>query len=266
MGFSVAKVHGLAVRRAACNGHRAAGFTLVELLVVIGVITLLISILLPAVSLARRSANQAKCASNLRQWAMALNIYMQQYNGWLPRRGQGKFPTQQLQFGDDWFNALPTLLGQETYQELVLAHRMPQVGDSSIWICPDLYGTPNQFGNLFGYGMNMALSVRNTMQPDRLSQVGLDSTLVFMADGPAGFCSTVPFVSTPAAPAPFNPVPRHKGRVNIAFIDGHVMAYDGKYVGCNIAGDPLHPDACNQPDVTWYWYVPGPAPAPWPGP
>jgi len=54
-----------------------------------------------------------------------------------------------------------------------------------------------------------------------------------MADGPAGYCSTVPFVATPAAPAAFNPVPRHNGKVNIAFLDGHVSAYDGKYVGAN---------------------------------
>jgi prepilin-type processing-associated H-X9-DG protein len=114
--------------------------------------------------------------------------------------------------------------------------------------------------------MNMALSVRETAQPDRIDKVGPTATIVFMADGPAGYCSTVPFVSTAAAPALFNPAARHNKKLNIAFLDGHVMAYDGTYVGCGILGDLTHKDACNRNDVRWYWYVPGPAPAPWPGP
>lgn len=75
---------GRALRRRYCGG-----FTLVELLVVIGIIAVLLGILIPTLGRAREQANRAACSSNLRTLAEAFIMYTNENKGWLPATGMG---------------------------------------------------------------------------------------------------------------------------------------------------------------------------------
>ncbi len=75
------------------NGNRCGAFTLVELLVVIGIIGILIGLLLPAFQRARVQARDLACASNVRQITSSLLIYATEHRGLLPpaeRAGDGR--------------------------------------------------------------------------------------------------------------------------------------------------------------------------------
>jgi len=221
-------------------------FSLIELLSVLAILGLLTAVLMPSLSGARRTASSTACQANLRQWAAATGMYAQQNDGFLPRRGQGAQPTTMIVRSEDWFNALPPLLGQPTYLDLFNQGGVVRPGTRSVWMCP----TAVDYDGIhyFAYGMNMRLSIWMTAQPDKIDRVAPTSVQVLFADGPGRFCSIFP------SPQPFSPDPRHDRRLNIAFLDGHVASFQGDYAGCGV-GDLKRPDL--------RWDVPN---SPWEGP
>jgi len=93
---------------------QSAGFTLVELLVVIGIIALLISVLLPALNKARAASKTTVCLSNLRQMGQGWNIYLSENKARLPHyiwssaQGGGRTGTdlQEFVWHSYWFGIL----------------------------------------------------------------------------------------------------------------------------------------------------------------
>lgn len=71
--------------------RKKTGFTLIELLVVVSVVTLLMSLLLPALQKARKQARAVVCRAHLKQWGTVLALYAQDNEGLIPR---------------DWFHAI----------------------------------------------------------------------------------------------------------------------------------------------------------------
>jgi prepilin-type N-terminal cleavage/methylation domain-containing protein len=80
----------------------AGGFTLVELLVVIGIIAVLIGILLPVLSKARAQANRAVCLSNIRQLGVSILMYCNDNDGWFPTSAAAADGLVYMHYPDDW--------------------------------------------------------------------------------------------------------------------------------------------------------------------
>jgi len=85
--------------------QRCGGFTLIELLVVIAIIAILASLLLPVMAKAKGKAHSVSCISNLRQIGLAMNMYAEDANGYLPG-------TAHSSLSNSWVFSLASYVGK----------------------------------------------------------------------------------------------------------------------------------------------------------
>src|SRR4051794_32112589 len=160
------------IRRFRAPMAREHGFTLVELLVVIGIIAVLIGILMPALGKARKSANAVACMSNLRQLTIAMISYADGNKGFT-------MPFDETP-GCYWHHRLAPYLGDKRYAgDADAAEKIM----SRVMLCPEAtrmdslqWGSAStawHYSNGEGvgaYGLNLWLLPKNTayqMQPER---------------------------------------------------------------------------------------------------
>jgi prepilin-type N-terminal cleavage/methylation domain-containing protein len=222
------------------------GFTLLELLITVAVIAVLTALLLPALARAKDKSKALQCISNQRQWGLAMRMYADDFDDYLPRRGQGVQTLALINRPSDWFNALPPYFNKPPYEDLMADGKRPTAGAHDVFVCPD---TTDPGGLYFlPYGMNMNLSTWNLPEPTKFSAVIQPDLAVAIGEGPGPYASTYPSIQA------YSIVARHAGRINLLFLGGEVLAFAGTYVGCSV-GDP------GRPDVRWLTGTPSDAQA-----
>lgn len=200
--------------------HRA--FTLIELIVTIGIIVLLASLLLPMAKTWNAGAQTVACSGNLRQMFLYLDAYARENNGVYPA-------VSDATTGNSWWLTLQNYINTPS--------QVVGIRKKTIFLCPASLRTyPGQVARRT-YGMNCeglkndhgVLDWRTPIRP--ISQSKLSRTL-FIADtcnGPANNGDGIQYFRAASSPMFADVVEaRHSGRANALFLDGHIEPIDPK--------------------------------------
>ena len=156
-------------------------FTLIELLVVISIISLLIAVLLPALSSARKTSQAIACASNLRQISLGGMAYSNDFDGYYPEvgaAGGGVWP--RISFFNWWVAHFMVYTGQATYSDASKSWSTTE----GVWDCPSNPQTrcSNGASGNYVYNMEMGWSFRPSDPLGRPSLWHHTSDIIYLAD------------------------------------------------------------------------------------
>jgi prepilin-type N-terminal cleavage/methylation domain-containing protein/prepilin-type processing-associated H-X9-DG protein len=213
------------------------GFTLIELLVVIAIIAILAAILFPVFARARENARRASCQSNLKQIALGVVMYKQDYDGRYPTYygGHATATTVTASNSYGWADALQPYLKSTQIFQCPSETNGPGPANATT---PSLSPDPSQVGYT-DYWLNLMASGQsdsslNSPSTTVLLGDGSSSSAVYYAWGVASanytyagggqYACTTPVTTLANANKAYigSGAHRHLTGANIAFADGHV--------------------------------------------